>query len=250
LEGHFAAASTNMAVSDFCNERLPATHCAEEMMFAVRFFHGAVTASTAAALLQSLPASISLSSRRAFEIEGKAWFIWAVYWLAMAFFSKSTKRRESPMQRFEHLIPAVLGFLFIFRPGFGGRTLTLGIIPDYPAIEIFCVIATIAGLLFAVWARLALGANWSGSVTIKKDHQLIRRGPYRWIRHPIYTGMLAALLATAITQGLISGLLGFCFVYAALYRKARREESFLSQEFGAAFGEHRQHTGMFLPRFS
>jgi protein-S-isoprenylcysteine O-methyltransferase Ste14 len=105
-------------------------------------------------------------------------------------------------------------------------------------------------LLFAVWARLILGSNWSGTVTIKTNHQLIRRGPYRWIRHPIYTGMLAALLATATIQGLVSGMIGFAFVLLALYRKARREESFLSQEFGDGFMEHRQHTGMFFPRFS
>jgi len=79
---------------------------------------------------------------------------------------------------------------------------------------------------------------------------LIRRGPYRWIRHPIYTGMLTALLATVITQRLVTALLGFAVVTFALYRKARREESFLSQEFGEAFVEHRQHTGMFLPRWS
>ena len=115
---------------------------------------------------------------------------------------------------------------------------------------LICVVATILGLLFAVWARLTLGSNWSGTVTIKTNHQLIRRGPYRWIRHPIYTGMLAALLATAIAQGLLSGLVGFAFVFLALYRKARREEKFLAQEFGEAFTEHRQYTGMFLPRFS
>jgi protein-S-isoprenylcysteine O-methyltransferase Ste14 len=219
-------------------------------MFYFQLFAHMASTVIAGALVQWPPDLASLDSNHAFAIEGKAWFIWGVWWLAMAFFSKSTKRRESPVQRLAHVIPAVLGFLFIFRPGFGGRTFMLGIIPDYPVIEIVCVIATIAGLLFAVWARLSLGANWSGTVTIKKDHQLIRKGPYRWIRHPIYTGMLAALLATAITQGLISGLLGFCFVYTALYIKARREESFLAQEFGAGFDEHRQHTGMFLPRFS
>ena len=87
-------------------------------------------------------------------------------------------------------------------------------------------------------------------MTIKTNHQLIRRGPYRWIRHPIYTGMLAALLATAMIQGLLSGTIGFAFALLALYRKARREEAFLSQEFGEGFSEHRQHTGMFLPRFT
>jgi protein-S-isoprenylcysteine O-methyltransferase Ste14 len=173
-----------------------------------------------------------------------------LWWLAMAFFSKSTKRRESPLQRVEHLLPAVVGFALVFREGFGGALLARPIFVAGPISLLICVVVTVLGLLFAVWARLTLGANWSGTITIKTDHQLIRRGPYRWIRHPIYTGMLAALLATAITQGLWSGVVGFAFVFFALFRKARREELFLSQEFGEGFAEHRQHTGMFLPRFS
>jgi protein-S-isoprenylcysteine O-methyltransferase Ste14 len=204
----------------------------------------------ASLLLQSLRAALTLNSRQATHFAEEAWTIWAVWWLAMAFFSKSTKRRESVAQRIEHLVPAMLGFTLVFREGLGGSWLALPIWPANPRLLIFCVIVTILGLLFAVWARLILGSNWSGTVTIKTNHQLIRRGPYRWIRHPIYTGMLAALLASAVIQGLLSGMIGFAFVLLALYRKARREESFLSQEFGDGFMEHQQHTGMFLPRFT
>jgi len=164
--------------------------------------------------------------------------------------SKSTKRRESPAQRLEHMIPSVIGFVLIFRNDFGTTWLTRELFPDNSGLMTLCVAVTAAGLLFSVWARLTLGSNWSGTVTIKAGHELIRRGPYKLIRHPIYTGMLAALLATAITQRLVSGLLGFAIIYFALYRKARREEIFLAQEFGEAFAEHQRHTGMFLPRFS
>jgi len=198
----------------------------------------------------ALPAGLTLRPQRAFQIAGRAWGIWVVLWLLMAFFSKSAKRRETPGQRLQHLIPALCGFLLIFREGTGAPWLTRAIFPDHPALMLAGVLATVLGLLFAVWARLALGSNWSGTVTIKANHQLIQSGPYRFIRHPIYTGMLAALLATAITQRLVTGLVGFAAVAFALYRKARREESFLSEEFGEAFVEHRQHTGMFLPRWS
>ena len=201
-------------------------------------------------LWPSLPAALTLNSREAMHFAEEAWTIWAVWWLAMAFFSKSNKRRESVGQRIEHLVPAILGFTLIFREGFAGSLLARPIISSNPLLLWLCVMVAILGLLFAVWARLILGSNWSGTVTIKTNHQLIRRGPYRWIRHPIYTGMLAALLATALIQGLLSGMIGFAFVLLALYRKARREESFLSQEFGEGFSEHRQHTGMFLPRFT
>jgi protein-S-isoprenylcysteine O-methyltransferase Ste14 len=215
-----------------------------------------IVANRKAALLLAAPpfasfsGGLNLSSQHAFHIANQAWMIWAIWWLAMAFFSKSTKRRESVIQRIDHLIPALLGFTLIFRAEFGGAWLARPVFSAHPLLLLICVVVTILGLLFAVWARLTLGSNWSGTVTIKAGHQLIRRGPYSWIRHPIYTGMLAALLATAITQGLLSGLVGFAFVFLALYRKARREEKFLAQEFGEGFTEHRQHTGMFLPRFS
>ncbi len=204
----------------------------------------------AAPLFAPFSGELNLSSQQAFHIDTQAWMIWAIWWLAMAFFSKSTKRRESVIQRVEHLVPAFLGFLLIFRADFAGAWLARPVFSAHSWLLLTCVLVTVLGLLFAVWARLTLGSNWSGTVTIKTNHQLIRRGPYRWIRHPIYTGMLAALLATAIAQGLLSGLVGFAFVSLALYRKARREEKFLAQEFGEGFTEHRQHTGMFLPRFS
>lgn len=202
------------------------------------------------ALALAFPADWNLSAHHAFRICGRAWGIWALYWLAMSVFSKRTRRRETPWQRLEHILPALIGFLLLFNEDFRWPALARVVFPDVPALMLLCVIVTVLGLLFSVWARVALGTNWSGSVTIKADHQLIRRGPYRFIRHPIYTGMLTALLATAVTQQQLSGLLGFLIILFALYRKALREESFLSQEFGDAFTDHRQHTGMFLPRLS
>jgi protein-S-isoprenylcysteine O-methyltransferase Ste14 len=219
-------------------------------MLVVQLFTNGYGYSMASLLWQSLPAALTLNARQAMHFAEEVWTIWAVWWLAMAFFSKSTKRRESAAQRIEHLVPAMLGFALVFREGSGGAWLARPIVTANPVLLGLCVMVTILGLLFAVWARLILGSNWSGTVTIKTNHQLIRRGPYRWVRHPIYTGMLAALLATAVIQGLPSGMIGFAFVLLALYRKARREESFLSQEFGDGFLEHRQHTGMFLPRFT
>ncbi len=189
-----------------------------------------------------------IGAQEAFHIAQRAWTLWGLWWLAMAFFSKATKRRESGLQRLEHIVPVTAGFFLIFREGTIANWLGRPIIPDNAALMAGCLVVTIAGLLFSAWARLALGGNWSGSITIKANHQLIRRGPYRFVRHPIYTGMLTALLGTAVTQRLLSALLGFAIVLLALYRKARREEAFLAAEFGQSFTEHRQHTGMFLPR--
>ncbi len=104
------------------------------------------------------------------------------------------------------------------------------------------------GVGFAIWARRHLGTNWSGVVTLKEGHELIRTGPYRRIRHPIYTGMLLALFGTVIEIGRVAGLIAFAIAWASFTMKARREESFLAEEFGEQFDVHRKESGMFLPK--
>ena len=185
----------------------------------------------------------------AFQISSKIWFVWCIVWLLMAAWSKPSKRREFPWQRLEHVIPLVIGFLLIYNHRFAWNFLAGRIIPQNDAVTIMGLLLTLGGLMFAVWARIALGANWSGTVTIKSGHNLIRRGPYRWIRHPIYTGILISFVGTILLQGEVRAFLGFVFVLLALYRKAIREERFLSEEFGEGFAEHAKQTGMFLPRF-
>jgi protein-S-isoprenylcysteine O-methyltransferase Ste14 len=121
-------------------------------------------------------------------------------------------------------------------------------VPHTELVGWLAVLATAAGVAVAFWARFHLGANWSGVVTLKENHELIRTGPYRTIRHPIYTGILLAFLGNAVLIGQVRGLLGLAIIWASFYIKARREESFLAQEFGPNFNEHLRHTGMFLPK--
>jgi protein-S-isoprenylcysteine O-methyltransferase Ste14 len=123
-------------------------------------------------------------------------------------------------------------------------------VPDTVLVAWLGVLTMASGLAIAAWARIHLGSNWSGVVTLKEGHELIRTGPYRTIRHPIYSGILLAFLGNAIALGEVRGLIGLAVIWLSFYVKARREESFLTQEFGARFNEHTQHTGMFLPKFS
>lgn len=191
-----------------------------------------------------------LSSADAFQLSSKIWFAWCIVWLLMAAWSKPSKRREFTWQRLEHVIPMVFGFLLIYNGKFAWSWLASRIVSENPVVATIGLLATVGGLLFSMWARIALGANWSGTVTIKSGHSLIRRGPYKWIRHPIYTGLLASVVGTVLLQGEVRSLFGFAIILFALYRKAKREEKFLSEEFGEGFAEHAKRTGMFLPRFS
>jgi protein-S-isoprenylcysteine O-methyltransferase Ste14 len=186
----------------------------------------------------------------AFQISSNIWLAWALLWLLMAAWSKPSKRREFPWQRLKHVIPMLLAFLLIYKQAFARGVLGEHVVPENAAVAMIGLLSTAGGLIFAVWARIALGGNWSGSVTIKSGHSLIRRWPYRSIRHPIYTGILLSFAGTVLLQGEVRSLLGFALILLALYRKAKREERFLSDEFGEEFAAHAKQTGMFLPRFS
>jgi len=178
------------------------------------------------------------------------WLLFGLYWLASALKRKKTKQRETWLQRFGYMLPLALAFYLLNEPQLPCDWLRKRLVPASPAASWMGVLLTAAGIAVAFWARWHLGTNWSGTVTLKVGHELIRTGPYRTVRHPIYTGILLGLLGTAITIGEVRALLLVAVAWFSFYIKARREESFLSQEFGPGFAEHKRHTGMFLPRFS
>jgi protein-S-isoprenylcysteine O-methyltransferase Ste14 len=178
------------------------------------------------------------------------WILFGLYWLVSALNRKKTKRRETWGQRFVYMLPLVAAFELLVRPGARYGWLGARFVPANPAVEWIGVFLTAAGVAVAFWARWHLGANWSGVVTLKEGHELIRTGPYRNIRHPIYTGILLALFGTVVATGEVRGLLAVAIAWLSFYWKARREESFLSQEFGEKFAAHAKQTGMFLPKFA
>jgi len=106
---------------------------------------------------------------------------------------------------------------------------------------------TVIGVAVAIWARLILGTNWSAVVTIKQDHEIIRRGPYSIVRHPIYSGGLLALLGTAIAFGELRGLIGLALIFIAWWMKSRLEESFMEEQFGAAYARYRRDVKGLIP---
>jgi protein-S-isoprenylcysteine O-methyltransferase Ste14 len=108
---------------------------------------------------------------------------------------------------------------------------------------------TWVGVALAIWARYCLGEYWSARVTLKEGHQLIRTGPYAFVRHPIYTGMLLASTGTALVAGESRGILAIVLLLAAHSRKAAREEALLTTEFGEKYAAYQRSTGFLFPRF-
>jgi protein-S-isoprenylcysteine O-methyltransferase Ste14 len=180
------------------------------------------------------------------SVFGLAWTVWLLYWLISAARVKATERRESARSRATYVLPTLLGaslFLGEEWPGW----LALQVIPRGAASHGVGVVLLMAGLGFACWARVSIGTNWSGNVTLKSGHELIRTGPYRWVRHPIYTGLIAALLGTAIAQGAVRCLLGAAVIAAAFIYKLAVEERMLSERFKEEYDRYRKEVAALIP---
>jgi protein-S-isoprenylcysteine O-methyltransferase Ste14 len=180
-----------------------------------------------------------------------SWLLFAMFWLSTALGSKKPSRTEAPAERLGHIAFMAAGFLLLYdsAPQFLDW-LNRRFVPDERWVTWLGAWLTLAGVLFAVWARATIGKDWSAEVQIKEGHELIRSGPYAHIRHPIYTGILLAVAGSALSIGEYRALVALAIMCIGFARKAKKEESFLAAQFGSAFAEHRRRTGFFLPRFS
>jgi protein-S-isoprenylcysteine O-methyltransferase Ste14 len=177
-----------------------------------------------------------------------AWFALWAYWIASIPKQKAQRIAESSSDRARQILPMAATYTLLFSPAASYGWLGHRVLPVSQGLEGAAMLVAIAGVAFAIWARRHLGSNWSARVSIRKDHELIRTGPYRRIRHPIYTGMILAAFGTAGVIGEVRVVLAVVITIAAFYVKAGREERLLTREFGGRFAEHRRLTGMFVPR--
>lgn len=176
---------------------------------------------------------------------GALWLLWALYWLVASFGGKAVRRRESVGSRLAHFGPLALAGLLLLIPmpsPLGSRFLPDSAIPGWLGAAL-----TAAGLGFAAWARVHIAGNWSGTVTLKENHELVRSGPYRWVRHPIYTGLLLAFAGTAIATGEWRGVLALLIALISLWRKSRLEERWLAEQFGAEYARYRREVPALVP---
>ena len=178
------------------------------------------------------------------------WCVFAIYWEIAAKTASAVKEAEARHSRGLHIFLVSASQLLLFCPGFGIYSfvgLQRRFLPDSTLPLAAGLTLNLLGLVLAVWARRCLGRHWSGEITIKVDHQLIRTGPYRLVRHPIYTAMLCLYLGTAIVSGELHALVGALLGIGAYLRKIRMEEANLVRAFGAEYEEYRQQTWAVVP---
>ncbi len=173
------------------------------------------------------------------------WLAWAVYWFAAASRVQATKSSEGVLMRLTHLVPLALGFFLIFHNP--DDKIIYGRLYYHAAIAWLADGITAAGLLFSLWGRIHLGRYWSGIITLKEGHQLIRTGPYCWVRHPLYTGFLTAVLGSAAMAGTGDAFLGFAIMFVAYVIKLRREEALLTSQFGDEYRQFQREVFALVP---
>jgi protein-S-isoprenylcysteine O-methyltransferase Ste14 len=179
--------------------------------------------------------------------------LWAVSWAIAALWSRRTVGRPGGIGGSAYYLPTLIGTALLFAPAMIGhprRVQELLRGPLWRLPEPICWIffaATLASFAFAWWARLCLGSLWSGSITRKVGHRVVDGGPYRLVRHPIYTGIIAASFLLAIELGTPAAFAGAAIMTLGWWMKARAEERFLGQELGHPYDDYRRRTPMLVP---
>jgi protein-S-isoprenylcysteine O-methyltransferase Ste14 len=175
------------------------------------------------------------------------WAAWALYWTLSARNAKATARREPLWSRLAHIGPLILAAWLLAARHMPGGWLEEPL--PFAGLGAYWTGAVLAVLGFAItaWARVHLGRNWSGTVTVKQGHELVRSGPYAWARHPIYTGLLLALVGSALARGEWRGVLALAIAFAALWRKLRLEERWMGETFGAAYEAYKREVKALVP---
>ncbi len=174
------------------------------------------------------------------------WVVFAGVWAISALSTKPALERQPLPGRWLALFLFALALMFL---AMRSRWVPLErrVLPQWPVLDIVADSLVFLGLLVALWARAVLGRNWSGRVTFKRDHELIQRGPYRWVRHPIYSGVLLMVSGTDISVNRVSVFLGLALCACAVWVKLRQEEALMTKHFPESYPRYKARTKALIP---
>ena len=174
------------------------------------------------------------------------WLAWVISWVIASFWSGRTKTHVRTRNSWIYRLPILLGAILLSPWGVGA----LGERPLYNPGNVgtyMLAAVVLLGISFTWWARIHLGRFWSNAITRKEDHSIVDSGPYRLARHPIYAGLILAILATGAAVATAASLLGALLISFGEWQKARMEERFLTTELGEAYESYRRRVPMIVP---
>jgi len=182
-----------------------------------------------------------------YKIAIELWLLLCAVWLYGLFTVKPVVRTQSPGSRILELGLTLLAFSLVFTRYFRSGWRSWSFVPNSGITGAIGLLLVLAGIAFSIWARLYLGGNWSAAATVKQDHTLVCRGPYMIVRHPIYSGLLLALLGVAVIVGEVRCLLGVGVLFLSYWLKSRVEERFMLEQFGAQYSRYQQQVKALIP---
>jgi len=177
------------------------------------------------------------------------WQALGIIWLIGALFRRPVagSLRQSPASVAFQTCLAALGFALMFTDWFHFGWLAARFVSDNLWVQYTGFALTLTGCLFAIWARVVLGGNWSARPSLQQDHTLVEEGPYALARHPIYSGFVCAFLGTILVIGEVRALLGFTVVLSYLILKLTQEEQLMLRAFPRDYPSYRQRVKALIP---
>jgi protein-S-isoprenylcysteine O-methyltransferase Ste14 len=173
---------------------------------------------------------------------------WVISWLAAARWSSRTVQRSDARAGLVYRVFTGIGAVLLFRVHPAWQWTAVALWRPDRGLAWTLVAVTLCGFALTWWARVVLGRLWSSGVSRKVDHRVMTAGPYRLVRHPIYSGIILSVLATAALQGTAAAILGAAAIVLGLFIKARIEERFLRTELGAdEYDSYARHVPMLVP---
>jgi protein-S-isoprenylcysteine O-methyltransferase Ste14 len=176
-----------------------------------------------------------------------AWLMFLAYWWISAIGVKKNVRRRSLRWEIGCRVVLVAAIIALARqPASRAFFQRRASVPVNSMEGVAGLLLCIAGFGLAVWARRHLGRNWGMPMTLKEGHELVTTGPYRYVRHPIYTGMLLALVGSAFVTGraglvIIAAMAIYCFY------SARTEELLMLRQFPEQYARYKARTKAIIP---
>lgn len=180
------------------------------------------------------------------QIIKACWIAFVVYWAISAFAQRAVAERAPWFTQLAHKLPVGAGAWLIFVPS-RVRPWDHPLLLPQPAFVWLGAALCVLGLAGALWSRWMLAGNWSSNVTFKQGHELIERGPYRFVRHPIYTSLLVMGLGTALAQALVGAFVGLFLLFVGFWIKLRQEEKLLSRHFPDEYPAYKTRVKALIP---
>jgi protein-S-isoprenylcysteine O-methyltransferase Ste14 len=176
------------------------------------------------------------------------WCAMLIIWLVWSVRAKPTQSREGISSRMSYTVLTIAGVYLMFSRNVPRDWLRIPLFTPNMGTALLGIALTAAGLGLAIWARAYLGDNWSGTITVKVGHELVRTGPYRWVRHPIYSGLLLAMVGTGLEVVQLRALVSVVLLYMGFKIKSKVEEQAMIATFGSGYETYAAQTGAILPR--